>query len=61
MLPHVDDFLAAHNLESLEQLARVLAQAHDSNHGAARAAPAVIPAKAETRTFPGSAWQAARG
>jgi uncharacterized protein len=25
MLPHVDEFLAAHNLESLEQLARVLA------------------------------------
>jgi uncharacterized protein with von Willebrand factor type A (vWA) domain len=25
MLPHVDEFLPAHNLESLEQLARVLA------------------------------------
>jgi uncharacterized protein with von Willebrand factor type A (vWA) domain len=28
MLPHVDEFLPAHNLASLEQLARVLAQ-HD--------------------------------
>jgi uncharacterized protein len=61
MLPHVDEFLAAHNLESLEQLARVLAQPHDSNHGAARAAAALIPAKAGIQQFPGSAWQASRG
>jgi uncharacterized protein len=30
MLPHVDRFLPAHNLQSLQQLAEVLAQAPDS-------------------------------
>jgi uncharacterized protein len=46
MLPHVDEFLAAHNLESLEQLARVLAQPHDALVRSRTSPHDVIPAKA---------------